>query len=614
MGSDFAIAHSSTIGTIGGMYLSKKALIYDTSFAIIVGVIVFVYVTTGSVLFPWNRSWLMFGDPAQHYLGWEFFRQTPILNWPIGANFPFGMEVSSSIVFTDSIPIAAFLFKLFNPLLPAIFQYLGFWILLCFILHTFFAIRVFRLLHLQTMTAYLGACLLSISPPLIYRMIHMGQGHIALASHWIIIASIYWYLKPGTNNREWSVLIVLSWLVQAYFVPMVAFVWMASLVKRRLFGENPVQLLVSVLAISISSIMAMWLGGYFIIGDNLNLSSWNYDFHWQPLSLVDPGTFASTGWSLILPDRPESVGANEGFSYLGMGIFTLMTVSLFNLFVAQNQRRRFALSGLLAVCATLFYVNWSTLQIQEIIARILFLITLVFLLVILMKAISTDAKRRKYVPLVVATLSLAFYSMTNRVGFGQKILFEYPLFSPLTEFTHTFRTHGRSIWPAYYLTAIASIVYTANNMRRNLTVLILLCALGLQLADSNQAVDLARKRFTDVVPWESPMKDQKWLEFADKYSKVAMVPPDNNQPGEMWIPIDEYAARFGMMTNSGYFSRFDEVKWEAYGKTLDQDLRAGVVDMDTLYFIRDLKHWVQLRNSGNSIQFLRLDGYNLIAP
>ena len=596
------------------MQVSTKKSAIDKYSAIFIGSIVFVYVTGGSVLLPWNRSWLMFGDTAQHYLGWEFFRQTPILNWPVGANFPFGMEVSSSIVFSDSIPIAAFFAKLLNPLLPVVFQYLGLWILLCFILQAFFAIKIFHLLHIQTSASYLGACFLAISPPLIYRTVHAGYGHIALASHWIILASIYLYLKPGKNNREWSALIALSWLVQAYFAPMVALVWIASLAKRKLCGEKFLQLFVSLTAITISSVLAMWLSGYFIIGDNFNPDSWNYIFHWQPLSLVDSGTYASTGWSAILPDRPDLEGANEGFSYLGLGIFVLMTVSILKLFKEQSKSVKIQVSGVLAVLAFLIYVNWHTLQIPEITSRFVFLIAFVFTLAMLAKAVIPEENRKKFLPLIVAVSLLALYSMTNRIVFGQKIWFEYPLFPPLREFTHTFRTHARSIWPAYYLVVITSVVFVAKDIKRNLAILILLSSLGIQVADSSQAISSARKRFTDVVPWESPMKDQKWREFAGRYSKVVMVPPDNNYPGEMWIPIDDYAARYRMKTNSGYFSRYDEIKWDKYEKSLVRDLRAGKIDADTLYFIRDLKLWVQIRNSSNSTNFYRLDGYNLIAP
>ena len=601
-------------GTFSGMQVLTKKSALDGWIAVLIGSIVFVYVTGGSVLLPWNRSWLMFGDTAQHYLGWEFFRQTPIFNWPIGANFPFGMEVSSSIVFSDSIPIAAFIAKMFNPLLPVVFQYLGFWILLCFVLQAFFAIKIFRLLHVQTSASYLGACLLAISPPLIYRTVHAGYGHIALASHWIIIASIYLYLKPGRNNRSWSTLFALSWLVQAYFAPMVALVWVASLVKRKLYGEKMLQVLGSLTSVTISSVLAMWLSGYFIIGDNFNPDSWNYIFHWQPLSLVDPGTYASTGWSSVLPDRPDLDGANEGFSYLGLGVFVLMAISILKLFRELDKSFKILVSGVLVIIAFLYFRNWETLEIPEIFSRIVFSITFVFVTAMLMKALTAERNRKKFIPLILAVSTLAFYSMTNRVGFGQKILFDYPLFPPLREFTHTFRTHARSIWPAYYLVVIASVVFVAKDIKRDLAILILLSSLVVQVIDSSHAVGSARKRFTDVTPWESPMKDQKWLDFSGKYSKVVMVPPDNNGPGEMWVPIDDYAARNGMYTNSGYFSRYDEIKWDKYKKSLEQDLRAGFIDTDTLYFIRDLKLWVQIRNSSNSTKFYRLDGYNLIAP
>ena len=83
-------------------------------YSLIMGTAIFVYVTGGAIINPTKRDWLMLGDSAQHYLGWEFFRNTPLWQWPIGANYPLGMELSSSIVFTDSIPIAAFIAKLLN--------------------------------------------------------------------------------------------------------------------------------------------------------------------------------------------------------------------------------------------------------------------------------------------------------------------------------------------------------------------------------------------------------------------------------------------------------------------------------------------------------------------
>ena len=52
-------------------------------YAFVVGTVVFIYATGGRIIDPTNRDWLMLGDSAQHYLGWAFFRDTPLLQWPI---------------------------------------------------------------------------------------------------------------------------------------------------------------------------------------------------------------------------------------------------------------------------------------------------------------------------------------------------------------------------------------------------------------------------------------------------------------------------------------------------------------------------------------------------
>ena len=72
-------------------------------------------------------------DPATHFLGWHFFRNEP-WHLPLGLNWAYGMEMSSSIVYTDSIPLLALIFKPFSNYLPTLFQYTGLWILICFAL------------------------------------------------------------------------------------------------------------------------------------------------------------------------------------------------------------------------------------------------------------------------------------------------------------------------------------------------------------------------------------------------------------------------------------------------------------------------------------------------
>ena len=78
------------------------------------GTLAFVLLTGGSILLPSNDQWLMIGDAAQHQIGWEFFRSTALFQWPIGLNPSLGLVFSSSIVFTDSIPLASFCLNLFQ--------------------------------------------------------------------------------------------------------------------------------------------------------------------------------------------------------------------------------------------------------------------------------------------------------------------------------------------------------------------------------------------------------------------------------------------------------------------------------------------------------------------
>ena len=79
-----------------------------------------------------NTQWLFSGDDrSAHQLGWHFFKND-IWRFPLGANPNFGTEIGNSIVYSDSIPFLALLFKSINFLLPEKFQYISLWFVICF--------------------------------------------------------------------------------------------------------------------------------------------------------------------------------------------------------------------------------------------------------------------------------------------------------------------------------------------------------------------------------------------------------------------------------------------------------------------------------------------------
>ena len=92
---------------------------------------------------PTSTLWLDQGDIAQHFLGWHFFRGEPWM-LPPGASPRYGLDMGSSIVFTDSIPLLAFAFKAIRAVLPSHFQYAGLWMLFCFIAQGLCALLLIR--------------------------------------------------------------------------------------------------------------------------------------------------------------------------------------------------------------------------------------------------------------------------------------------------------------------------------------------------------------------------------------------------------------------------------------------------------------------------------------
>ena len=72
-----------------------------------------------------NQSWLTNGDLAQYQLGWKFYRED-IWRFPLGLNPNYGITNSSSIIYSDSIPLLAIFFKIFRSFLFEDFQYFSF--------------------------------------------------------------------------------------------------------------------------------------------------------------------------------------------------------------------------------------------------------------------------------------------------------------------------------------------------------------------------------------------------------------------------------------------------------------------------------------------------------
>jgi hypothetical protein len=589
---------------------------------------IFIYVTGGRILNPTSRDWLMIGDSATHYMGWEFFRHTSMLQWPLGLNPNLGLDISSSIAFTDSIPLAAFIFKPFNFLLPATFQYLGLWILVCFILQVYLAARLLSHFLTDPIQIVLGAVFLALSPMLLYRLVHDGYGHIALVSHFLILGALNLYFTTKLKSFWWALLFSSTILIQAYFIPMVAAIWIAKLIQYlRHEGGTRSIVVKHFVVIAIAAVATLIAGGYVALGSNLFTgstevtdSSFPYWFRWQPLSLIDLQTTFSGTWSHFLFDQQELRGDVEGFSFLGGGVILLIGLATLVLAYRRVAARfpNFQVWQVAEVSAATFVIaTCSIVMSTQVFSMALFVLLTIFIIQFSIKKVVAKncEARSRHLILFFLVASLAAYSMTFRPGIGRRTFFEYPLVPLFKQFTQTFHTHGRYIWPAYYLLVLVVIVATCRVFNKKLATVVLAGCLLFQVVDSASAVTTVRQRFTDAPQWVSPMQDPRWEELARTHKNIIALPLLINDVEGRWMLISDFASRHKMGTNAVYFSRINMGEVSQYTGKLHNGFLNGTLDASNIYIVTDDKYWEGVVGLKFPYAFTGdIDGFHVVVP
>jgi len=202
----------------------KDRLTYIVPF--IIGVISFLVIYGITPLEVTNDNWIMAGydesDIIQHYAGWLAFRNS---DWafPLGMAEQMAIGTGTIISFTDSIPIVAILFKVFRSILPETFQYFGLFTLLCYILQSIASYKIINLKTKNKIYSGIGTILFSFAPIFLERAFR----HTALGAQWLILFSIYFYLRYRTKKETkiWIYFLLLELLaigIHPYFLPMVA--------------------------------------------------------------------------------------------------------------------------------------------------------------------------------------------------------------------------------------------------------------------------------------------------------------------------------------------------------------------------------------------------------
>ncbi|GAA5234655.1 hypothetical protein FOZ76_20690 [Verticiella sediminum] len=514
------------------------------------------FVLVGPRVLRWdNLAWLGHGDSATHYLGWLFFRQGP---WtlPLGMNPDYGLALANSIVYSDSNPLLALLFKPFGPWLPTVFQYFGFWILACFLLQAWIAYRLLGLATQRASVRAMGTVFFAFAPIMMIRLTE----HLSLGGHFLLLAALYLVCAPAPRRRRlaWWALLAVSVLVHAYLFAMVALLWLVDLGGRSWRREVHVRSAVLEAALGLGlTALACWQAGYFVPGGGAAQGGYGF-YRANVLALFNP-----MGWSYLLDTIAQGPGEYEGYVYLGLGVLLLYACALPRLLQAP----RTAFEG------------W-----------------------------------RRHALLGLALVGLTLFAISNTVGFGP-YAWSFPLPDRLYQLAGVFRASGRMMWPVYYALVLLSIVLVLRLYPPRAAAVLLAIGLAVQLVDTHAGWSQQRWHWmrTPATAWETPLRDPFWALAGQRYAKLRLAPPQNAAP--RWQPLADYAGRHGMATDAVYLARVDARALAAAQADMRARLQEGRYDADTLYVIEGAGFVAAaLAAQGGPDLYAQVDGFQLIAP
>lgn len=495
----------------------------------LLGAFIFVLIYGPYVLDPFYDGWIfMTGerDLPQHYLGFCAYRSSP-WQFPLGlvttASYPHDM----SVIYTDAIPLLAFIFKLLNPLLPEVFQYLGIYGMLSMALTGGMGGLIIYEHTRQVKTSILASLFYTLSWVLVYRMFY----HTSLTSHYLILLAFYiWIrLKDETPTLKCSIVYILLsgtvMLIHPYLWVMCGGIIAMSLIERLICDRDVKHFLICGAAYCITGALCLYVFGAFTGGTGMSLGVGSYEANLNTF-------FNSMGYGL-LPGLPVALLQYEGFGYLGAGV--------------------------------------------------LFMMISAFLLLLIRQIVPHMNLHRKV--LLVTAVCFFLFSIIPEISLGEHVLLEFTPGRVGRTLIGMVRSNGRFIWPVCYMMVTATIVFILRHtaVRQRAGIVLLVICLALQIADMMPYLVTKHGLFAvGDYEYKGILDDNAALDATiDSYDHIVMDIKD----GEVDQYLTYYAYLHGMTTNDFYYARPIESKVQNTLESLREDMKKGVYDESLLYVI-----------------------------
>lgn len=504
---------------------------------LVLGFLFFIIIFGFKTLNPRYDSWLFEGgDLTQHYMGWKYFRISnwnfPLIGLLDGIVYPYKL----SIVYMDSIPLFAVIFKILSPILPKTFQYFGLYGLLSYIIMGGVSALIVNKYTAKLEIIMMSTLIILSSPAMIFRV----YGHLALSSHWIILIAIYYWLsyrsekKVLKNSVFWSLLMMLSVSVHMYFVPMVFIILVGFCIDNYIINKKILPNLIIIFSSVLSALLLMSILGIFEIQstttpDKLGTYSMNINSFFNPL-----------GISSIIQTLPLRLPTQyEGFAYLGAGIILLLFIAIVS------------------------YEN-----------------------------INKKIDLKNNIGAIFISISSIILALGPIITLNNHTLIELPHPRLIEIFFGTFRANGRFIWIFYYILIVFIIKTTiSRNSDKRVTFILLICMI-LQYSDIFHHYRSIHRNFKLKFFYSSKLKSKFWNSIEKDNYKIIFFSDSSiiNNLSYLW-DFSNFAVMNKISLNDIYAARKGDILIEKYRKEVLLNLEKGIVSKDIIYiFPRNSKY------------------------
>ena len=175
----------------------KNDLIRVNILFLSLSLILSIYLLGFRYLNPTNTSWF-FGGIYQHYKLDGIFLELMNGDFQYFLTLIYGIYLNNNLIYTDSIPLFALFFKIFNFILPDNFQYFSLWFLFSLYLQGLISYLIIFRITKSINFSLVGSIFFIFSTIMINRITEFP----AHFGHWIIL--LYFYTELLDKNKKFK--------------------------------------------------------------------------------------------------------------------------------------------------------------------------------------------------------------------------------------------------------------------------------------------------------------------------------------------------------------------------------------------------------------------------